>query len=337
MSGYNASVLAKWTLVHLGALGDLALTLQLLLRLPSGAGAAPLRIISRTNPGDLSACQPRITRRSMDGLGWQWVFADCADAPPDGLRAAIAGQAVLSALGGPHTIMHQRLLELGASAVYGFDPPPRPGVNRHITAQWLTQLEAQGLLVPKCIHQRPAHRGLGVPAAVRARGRDLAGAHRYILLHPGSGGRAKCWPQEQYSLLAGLLARRRTYAVRVLLGPVELDTWPAALVASVRAAGGVLTPSSDELVALLAGAALLIGNDAGPGHLAALLGTPTLTLFGPASSDIWRPLGAGARVLQGARTGEPAWGITVADVLAAASDALEVASLAPSSAGALAR
>lgn len=44
-----------------------------------------------------------------------------------------------------------------------------------------------------------------------------------------------------------------------------------------------------DLMALLARARLVIGNDSGPLHLAAALGTPTLALFGPTAPDQFRP------------------------------------------------
>jgi len=44
-----------------------------------------------------------------------------------------------------------------------------------------------------------------------------------------------------------------------------------------------------DLIALLARARLVVGNDSGPLHLAAALGIPTLALFGPTDPDRFRP------------------------------------------------
>jgi ADP-heptose:LPS heptosyltransferase len=44
-----------------------------------------------------------------------------------------------------------------------------------------------------------------------------------------------------------------------------------------------------DLIALLAQARLVVGNDSGPLHLAAALGTPTLALFGPTDPNQYRP------------------------------------------------
>jgi ADP-heptose:LPS heptosyltransferase len=40
---------------------------------------------------------------------------------------------------------------------------------------------------------------------------------------------------------------------------------------------------------LLAGAALFVGNDSGPAHMAAAFGLPVVVLFGPSNPAIWGP------------------------------------------------
>ena len=44
-----------------------------------------------------------------------------------------------------------------------------------------------------------------------------------------------------------------------------------------------------EIKDLLANAALFLGNDSGPAHMAAAFGLPVVVLFGPSNVDIWRP------------------------------------------------
>src|SRR5262249_36536277 len=55
----------------------------------------------------------------------------------------------------------------------------------------------------------------------------------------------------------------------------------------------------DELVSLLQSAGAFIGNDSGPGHLAALIGVPTFTLFGPQLPEWFVPLHPAAEWLGG--------------------------------------
>ena len=53
-----------------------------------------------------------------------------------------------------------------------------------------------------------------------------------------------------------------------------------------------------ELAAVLERCALFLGNDSGITHLAAAVRTPTVALFGSASSAIWEPRGDEVRVVR---------------------------------------
>lgn len=97
---------------------------------------------------------------------------------------------------------------------------------------------------------------------------------RKVLLHAGSNWDRRRWPLDRFAALAASLAGQ---GWRVTLMPAEAGPLPAPP-DGVR----VLTATSlSELREELASAALFIGNDSGPLHLAAALGTPCLALFGP--------------------------------------------------------
>jgi ADP-heptose:LPS heptosyltransferase len=53
----------------------------------------------------------------------------------------------------------------------------------------------------------------------------------------------------------------------------------------------------DELVALMKGAAVYVGNDAGPMHIAAATGTPVVVLFGSSDPKRWHPWQVPHRIL----------------------------------------
>lgn len=332
----------EWLILHGGALGDLALMLRFALHLPGVDVGSTLRLVSRTDPGDLETCAPSIRRRASEGTGLHWLFTDGDQPPPKTLAELVAGRRVLNALAGPNTPLHRRLRLLSPEAVFSVDPRPEPEARTHILKQWRGRLEQQGLLVPKCIHQHRGGPRLHVPEAWRAfdrssvvqsapkrpiDGRSIAGetnadrsvaahsssnqqnaahssgnqpnAARPIIIHPGSGGRSKCWPLPCFLSLAHRL-RAGGAAVCFLLGPVELELWPDEVLNSIRAEFETRElPRPSELVRLLAAARCLVGNDSGPAHLAALLDTPTVTIFGPTAASVWRPIGTAARVIQG--------------------------------------
>jgi ADP-heptose:LPS heptosyltransferase len=72
----------------------------------------------------------------------------------------------------------------------------------------------------------------------------------------------------------------------------ELAT--AAALPVVDLAGGTRLLQAAAVIEL---AQLFIGNDSGLGHIAAAVGTPTLTLFGPGDPARYHPWGPGARWL----------------------------------------
>ena len=84
--------------------------------------------------------------------------------------------------------------------------------------------------------------------------------------------------------------------------------------AQLAAAGEVREPrNAVGLLDCLTGASAFVGNDSGPGHLAAFLGLPTVSLFGPTDPARWKPLGPRVTVLRR----EPMADLTAAEVAAA--------------------
>jgi len=122
-----------------------------------------------------------------------------------------------------------------------------------------------------------------------------------VVLHPGTSrfGAFKRWEPERYGELARLLRRRADVFVAVTWGG---DEWfDAVRVAQESGDAAVVAPRFarlGQLAALLARASLVIGGDTGPLHLAALLGRPTVAVFGPKDPRLHRPWGDGHRVVR---------------------------------------
>ena len=121
--------------------------------------------------------------------------------------------------------------------------------------------------------------------------------HGPVVVHPGSGGVSKCWPVDRYeAVLDALDAAGRP--VRVIYGEAEAERWPAQRLARWRDRYGATGCATLEaLLEQLLPAAAYLGNDAGPTHLAAQLGLPTLALFGPTDPRVWAPRGPAVTVL----------------------------------------
>lgn len=111
-----------------------------------------------------------------------------------------------------------------------------------------------------------------------------------VVVHPGSGGKAKRWPVERFCELSRRLMQKGS-RVRWVVSPDDLEM-DARLAGVMEEFDGRVIQSLDGLVDACLGARVWVGNDSGPSHLAALLGVRTVALFGPTDARVWGPIGA---------------------------------------------
>ena len=105
-----------------------------------------------------------------------------------------------------------------------------------------------------------------------------------ILVHTGAGQPIRVWPLERYHNLVQRL-RAEQFRVTVACDPEQRQWWLRAGEAEVA------TPHTvNQLLQLIDSAGVFIGNDSGPGHLAAVCGVPTLSFFGPQLPDWFAPM-----------------------------------------------
>ncbi|HWQ32752.1 MAG TPA: lipopolysaccharide heptosyltransferase II [Blastocatellia bacterium] len=122
-----------------------------------------------------------------------------------------------------------------------------------------------------------------------------------IALNTGAtNSRAKCWPADRYAALADRLADALN-ARLILIGAPSEREHAAQVIAQMQRARAVNLAGEtnlNELIGVLDRAALLITNDTGPAHIAAALGRPTLTIFGPTNEFETAPLGVRAEIVR---------------------------------------
>lgn len=125
-------------------------------------------------------------------------------------------------------------------------------------------------------------------AKLQAAGVDPAAPSAVIA--PTNEFYTKRWMPERYARIAEQLAARGFQIVLTGAPTPEQIAQVDAVRAATRTPLAALTKLSiGELTAVIADAALFVGNDSGPAHIAAAVKTPTVVLFGPASSVRWRP------------------------------------------------
>ena len=159
-------------------------------------------------------------------------------------------------------------------------------------------------------HQGPAPREIGFqvqPSKAQAAQQLLASqgvTGAFTMICPFAGGKAatadradKKWPG--FGDYAAMAEARLGMPLVVYPGPGEHDDarrlYPAARMlegADLAVYAGVLQRAS-----------LVVANDTGPGHMAAALGRPLISLLGPTEAARWSPWGPSVHVLQRPRQG----------------------------------
>ncbi len=180
---------------------------------------------------------------------------------------------------------------------------PLPAPRAHQVDEYAMLVAALGLAVAERVPRW--ERGTAPDAQGEVQGLLAAAGcgpgGRLVGLHVGSAlGGAKLWPAASFARLA--VALRRTGLVPLLLGAPG-DAGTAAAVG--RAAGTPVASLVGRdrpalLPAVLTRIGCLVSGDTGVAHLAAALGVPTVTLFGPTDPARSAPRGAAARVVVGA-------------------------------------
>lgn len=168
---------------------------------------------------------------------------------------------------------------------------PRALRGRHRAVQYL---EVVGVAAPS-LPQFPI---LEPPAAEvgRWRARLGGGGRRVVGLAPGSRASSRRWPAERYRELgARLAARGLGVAVFGAADERRLTAFVAGGAEGATDLGGAT--DLPALAAALAACDLVVTNDSGPMHLAAAVGTRTVSLQGPANPTETAPLGRGHRLI----------------------------------------
>ena len=108
----------------------------------------------------------------------------------------------------------------------------------------------------------------------------------FIILHPGANKPAKRWPADRFARIADTLHASHGVVPVVSGTPAEATVLRHVIEAAshpiINLAERNVTLGA--LKAVIRRAALMITNDTGPRHIAAAVGTPLITLFGPTDS-----------------------------------------------------
>jgi ADP-heptose:LPS heptosyltransferase len=278
-------------LFHAGALGDFVLTWPIAVAL---ARLYPKsRIFYVTHGGKGKLAEQAIGVDSVDiDVGWHPLHGDANQLNPANQKLLRAAHTMISFVSDGRDAWARNVSRMVSQAnLLCLQTPPRGRIldGMHVSDFFLRQFEGHPAMhtAVQQIMRSIADRGIG--------GRSPGDGR--ILIHPGAGAAAKCWPLDQFISLANrLIAADRK--VEFVVGEIEIEKWPKGDVDRLGQTAPLQTPS--DLVALyrtIRSASCFIGNDSGPGHLAGIVGVPTLVAFGAGDPTSWKPLGPAVRAL----------------------------------------
>ncbi|HUV40649.1 MAG TPA: glycosyltransferase family 9 protein [Sedimentisphaerales bacterium] len=297
-----------------GAIGDCILTLPLGQFMKDALGLDAVDVFGHTDylgifPG--RTCIDRV--RSIDSIGLHRLFAKTSDfhlEDRDPLIRVFSDYCwIVTFLGGPNTDFERNLIftvNCGRSAeVITLPVRPSKRCASHLTDFYVKRFVRESGMSIKA--EKPSHSEVLIRANQSdvTVGRELleeigvSAADNLAVLHPGSGGVAKCWHLDNFLTLAGRLASKNVQVI-FLLGPAELDRLSKKTITDLSSLGKCLVNLSlSRVVGLFACADVFLGNDTGLTHLAAAAGVKTIAVFGPTNPKVYGPVGPHVTILAG--------------------------------------
>ncbi|MCA9239361.1 MAG: glycosyltransferase family 9 protein [Planctomycetales bacterium] len=176
----------------------------------------------------------------------------------------------------------------------------------HVIHQYLGILAPLGIENPEVRFDLP-ETPLDSAFAEKLLAESQLAEQRFVLMNPGAGWTSKQWPPERYGELASRLMR--SLGVRTLVvWAGDNERAQAEQIVRHSQQGALLAPPTSlmQLAAVQRRAALFVGSDTGPMHLAVAVGTPTISMHGPSRAEWCGAYGAGNVRLQNQYDSRPA-------------------------------
>lgn len=186
--------------------------------------------------------------------------------------------------------------------------PRRVGYRGHYRSWLLNQIVRKRKDAGRLEHQaekylriaRDAGAGLaGADPTIRRRAKPEDGQIKIALCPGAEYGPAKRWLPERFAATAAAISAQRS--IQWILVGTAADAAAGDVIATAlgeKCVNRIGRTSMEELIEELRSCRLLLTNDTGTMHLAALLGLPTVSIFGSTEPAMTAPLGSGHIILR---------------------------------------
>ena len=204
---------------------------------------------------------------------------------------------IISFVSDKEQIMVGNLRASGAKHVIHYEPFPSESEHIHIIDHFLRCLDLLGV-----------HHSNKIPK-IFLKGEDVLLGEKFlndrvvdpkkmlVAVHPGSGSRQKCWPMDRYAEIILWLKEEMDTQILLISGPADTGIVEALRVKVRDKFILVDHLPVPILAAIIKRCKLFVGNDSGITHLAAAVGTPTISIFAPTDPSMWGPRGEQVKIL----------------------------------------
>jgi ADP-heptose:LPS heptosyltransferase len=282
--------------IHPGSLGDVVLSLPALRALKQAYPMAGLDLIG--NPSILELLKGRyyadrvISIDRADVTSCLTGLGNFSGPLVDTLREY---SLIVNWLGDKEGDFSRYVRRIGVQEIVASRPISQKTTHQHRINIFLESLSALQIPTPfslPLVFPSPKDKKQGQEALRRA-----IKTHSVLAIHPGSGGRYKCWDITRFIEVSRQAQERLDLQPFFILGPAEEELVPKlknSLGHDVAILDSVPLP---VLAGAMAECCIFLGNDSGVTHLAAALGIPTVAIFGPTDPHLWGPVGQHVRII----------------------------------------
>ncbi len=287
----------KILIIHSGGIGDLILALPAMRLFRRAFPSSPLEVMGRPERLALVAYDlAAASIHSIDQAGMSYFYLDGEDLPKflADFFSSFHTALVFGKTG--RETLARNLERCGLGRVIALPSfPAEESREVHVSEYLVQSLNAMG------IHGSDGSACLRIPPEGISGAESFLGSkgvkrgERILAVHPGSGSAAKNWDAKNFLRVMEWASDK----IRVLLisGPAEKNL--EEISKAVLKRGGLTADQLPliHLAGILKSCTAYLGNDSGITHLAAALGVPTFSIFGPTSPVIWGPRGPAVSII----------------------------------------
>ncbi len=294
------SAVKRILIIRPGAIGDLIVTLPTIGAIRSHFKSAKIEVMGY--PLYLETIRGRFyadTVSRFDQADVAQLFTKDAKMSTALMKRLGDMDLIISFVSDKEQIFTNNLKATGARYVVHYEPFPSDREGIHIVDHFLKFLSLLGISysskIPEIyLHDDDEHFGDDF-----IKNRIADPKKMLVAVHPGSGSRQKCWHTERFVALISWLIEETDAQVLVVSGPAD-DEIASRLKMEVKIREGLIVLDQirlPHLAAVIKRCKFFVGNDSGITHLAAAVGTPTVSIFGPTDPNMWGTRGEQVKIL----------------------------------------